>query len=120
MIHRELAIFEIFKTHTLDVARQNGWKGICLGCCCPIRGKFAPAIWSGSLRRDDDESHAGTLFACHCPGCGIELLAWEAGIWDVMDGAELYWNMRAVETHYGFPIKEDQVITWSECSTVVE
>jgi hypothetical protein len=103
-------MFGFFKKRAvLDHARENGWKGICAGCSYRIRGKFTPAAWRGAPNASD-KSRAGTLFACHCPGCGVPLLAWESSTCDAMDGMELYWNMNAVLTHWGELINHDQVI----------
>ena len=97
----------------LDVAPHQGCKGICAGCSYRIRGGLAPAARRGSPDVND-KSRAGTLFACRCPSCGVPLLAWEPAICDATDGSELYWNMNAVQTHYGELITEDQVILWSD------
>jgi hypothetical protein len=96
-----------------DTSRKQGYKGICTGCCCPIQGKFLPATWRGQSEAKA-KSRIGTLFACHCPGCGVALLAWEPSKCDVMNGSDLYWNMHAVQTHYGELITEAQVISWSQ------
>lgn len=111
-------MFGFFKKRTVDLARERGWKGICIGCSYPIRGMFAPAVWRSPS--EADKSRAGTLFACHCPSCGVGLLAWEPSICDAMDGPKLFWNMHAVEMHYGDLITEEQVVSWSESSAVVE
>jgi hypothetical protein len=104
----EDTVFGLFKKLALalraasvtDTAREQGYKGVCTGCSCPIKGQFLPATWRGQSKHKD-KSRIGTLFACRCPCCGVELLAWEPSKCDLMNGSDLYWNMHAVQTHYG-------------------
>jgi len=46
-------MFGFFKKRHVDYAREQGWNGICLGCNCPIRGIFSPAVWRGSSEAND-------------------------------------------------------------------
>ena len=105
-------MFGFFRKRDVDQARRNDWKGLCPGCSHPIRGQLLPAAWR-PLVQGDHRSRTGTLFACRCPSCGVELLAWEPGECETREGAELYWNMHAVPNDRGELITEDQVTQWS-------
>src|SRR5262245_2071415 len=94
----------------VDYAREQGWKGICAGCGgYPIWGRFLPATWKAS----SPAIRTGTLFACRCPSCGVQLLAWEFTNCASMDGSELFWNMHTVRTRDGELITDQQVTLWS-------
>jgi hypothetical protein len=86
--------------------------GICSGCSCPINGIFRPAVWE-KLPSAGATEEPGSLYACTCPECGVELLAWDPSGSAAADGRRLRWHMHAVRTPGGRKITEREVTTWS-------
>jgi anti-anti-sigma factor len=91
---------------------QRGPEGVCPGCSHPIDGTLTSATWR-PLPGVGLPSDGGTLYAYHCPNCGVPLLAWDPSGGTTADGRRLRWHMHAARTPRGQTISERQVTVWS-------